>query len=41
MTAAVDLAHEVGDVALELRARNNLAAETLFEDVDGCHAYRP
>ncbi len=26
MTAAVELAHEVGDVALELRARNNLAA---------------
>jgi len=26
MTAAVELAHEAGDVALELRARNNLAA---------------
>jgi hypothetical protein len=35
MSAAVALAHEVGDVALELRARNNQAAETLFEDVDG------
>ncbi len=34
MSAAVDLAHEQGDMALELRARNNLAATQGTEDGD-------
>jgi len=34
MSAAVDMAHELGDVALELRARNNLAAVQGNDDGD-------
>jgi tetratricopeptide (TPR) repeat protein len=34
MSAAVELAHDLGDVALELRARNNLAAVQGNEDGD-------
>ncbi len=32
MAAAIELAHEAGDIALELRARNNLAATQFNED---------
>jgi tetratricopeptide (TPR) repeat protein len=38
MQAAVDLAHEIGDLALELRARNNLAVVQASEDWDGALA---
>ncbi len=34
MQAAVELAHEIGDLALELRARNNLAMVQASEDWD-------
>ena len=45
MTAAVEMAHEAGDVALELRARNNLAAVQGSDDGNaalrvGREAYR-
>jgi class 3 adenylate cyclase/tetratricopeptide (TPR) repeat protein len=38
MQAAVQLAHDIGDLALELRARNNLAMVQSAEDWDGALA---